>query len=239
MSNRIIYIQDRAIVAPGDLIAEGDFSIPWSPYIRKINNKFFSTVIGLVEVKEGSFYIIPLEGTKYIPRVGDTVIGIVSDIDVVGWELNINSPYQAFLQGSSLLNRPVNPGEELRKYLDIGDYVIGKVDAFDRTTDPLITVKGKGLGRIPNGVVIDISPNKIPRVIGKGKAMINSLSENTGCDITIAQNGRLWAKCPSKDSEDVLVLAIRTIETESHIKGLTDRIIELIKSKVGSGNGKA
>ncbi|BCU67362.1 RNA-binding protein [Sulfolobales archaeon HS-7] len=237
MAGKII-VKDREIVIPGDVVAEGDINLPWSPYLVKFEGKYIVTTIALAEVQENHITLIPLEGSKYIPRIGDEVIGLVTDVSQLGWELDINSPYLGYLPASSLLGRPVNPGEELRRYLDIGDYVLGKIEAFDRTTDPLLTVKGKNLGRIPSGIVLDISPNKVPRVIGRNKSMLNTLVSETGCDIIVSENGRIWAKCPSKQLEDLLILALKKIETEAHIKGLTDKITQLLKQRVGEINAK-
>jgi len=238
MSGRI-YVHDRAIVYPGDLIAEGDFSVPWSPYIQKAHNKYYSTVIGLVEVKDNYFSVIPLKGSKYMPKVGDLVIGMVTDLDVLGWEIDIRAPYSSYLPASSLLGRPVSPSEDLKRYLNTGDYVLCKIEAYDRSTNPILSIKGKGLGRISHGVVIEISPNKVARVIGKNKSMLNNLMTHTACEITVAQNGRIWANCPSKQMEDLLIIAIETIERESYIKGLTDKISQMLKEKKGEFNAKA
>lgn len=234
-SNKIYY-QGRSIVLPGDILAEGNFQIVWSPYMYKQNNKYYSSVIGLFEPKGNVFEVIPLEGSKYFPRIGDIVIGLVEDIELYGWIVDIKAPYSAYLPALSLLSRPVNPGEDLRRYIDVGDYVIAKVEVFDRTTNPILSVKGKGLGRVTSGNIIEIMPVKVPRVIGKGKSMLEVLTSETGCDILVGQNGRIWANCPSKDMEDILFLAIKTIERESHIKGLTDRIRNMIKEKKGELN---
>lgn len=235
-NNSKIYYQTRSIVLPGDVLAEGNFQIAWSPYTFKQNNKYYSSVIGLFEPKGNVFEVIPLEGSKYFPRIGDTVIGLVEDIELYGWIVDIKSPYSAYLPAMSLLGRPVNVGEDLRRYIDVGDYVIAKVEVFDRTTNPILSVKGKGMGRVTSGNIIDIMPVKVPRVIGKGKSMLEVLTSETGCEILVGQNGRIWANCPSKDMEDILFFAIKVIERESHIKGLTDRIRNLIKEKKGELN---
>ncbi|EHP69444.1 MAG: exosome complex RNA-binding protein Rrp4 [Metallosphaera yellowstonensis] len=235
-NNNKIYLQSRSIVAPGDLIAEGNFQIPWSPYIIKQGNKYYSSVLGLLEVRESTFEVIPLEGSFYYPKVGDTVVGLVEDVELYGWMTDIKAPYSAYLPASSLLGRPANVGEDLRRYIDVGDYIIAKVDSFDRTTDPVLSVKGKGLGRVSSGIVIDIMPVKVPRVVGKGKSMLEMLISETGCEILVAQNGRVWANCPSKEKENILIMAIRTIEKESHTKGLTDRIKKLIREALGDKN---
>ncbi|QIW23307.1 RNA-binding protein [Sulfolobus sp. S-194] len=233
MSNSKIYFEDRSIVTPGDLIAEGDFQIPWSPYYYKIGNKYYSSITGLIEVKENLFEIVPLEGHRYIPKVGDTVIGLIEDIEIYGWVLDIKSPYSAYLPASSFLGRPVSPGEDLRRYLNLGDYVIAKIETYDRTINPILSIKGKGLGRVSSGIVIDIPPVKVPRVIGKNRSMLDTLTSETGCEILVAQNGRILANCATKMIEEVLVGAIQIIEKESHIKGLTEKIRKFLREKLG------
>ncbi len=234
MSQSRILVQPRTIVVPGDVIAEGDLKLTWSPYYLRVGDKFISTVVGMVNVKENYFEVIPLEGSFYYPKVGDIVIGLVKDIEPYGWTIDIKAPYSAYLPASSLLGRPVNAGEEVRKFMDVGDYVIAKVEDFDRTTDPILSLKGgKELGRINSGIVVDFMPNKVARIIGKGRNMLETLSSETGCSIYVAQNGRLLANCPSRTSEELLIFAIRTIEAESHIKGLTDKIKQLIREKAG------
>ncbi|MCG2910807.1 MAG: RNA-binding protein, partial [Sulfolobales archaeon] len=69
-----IFVMDQQVVCPGDLLAEGDFEIPWSPYIYKESNRYYASVVGVVDVKNGTFTVIPLKGSKYWPRVGDTVL---------------------------------------------------------------------------------------------------------------------------------------------------------------------
>lgn len=236
MSQSKFLLQPRSIVAPGDLIAEGEFQIPWSPYILKVGNKYYSTVVGLFDVKDSQFEVVPLEGSFYYPKVGDIVIGLIDDVEIYGWIVDIKAPYHAYLPALNLLGRPVNPGEDLRRYLDVGDYIIAKIENFDRTIDPILSVKGKDLGRINSGTVIDIMPVKVPRVIGKNKSMYETLTSESGCSMLVANNGRIWANCPSRLSEEVLIEAIRKIESESHIKGLTDRIKKFIKEKLGEKN---
>ncbi len=231
-----IYVSDRQIVAPGDLLAEGELEIPWSPYIYKEKNKYYSTVTGFAEVKDGSLTVIPLKGSRYYPKIGDTVLGVVEDVELYGWSVDIKAPYSAYLPASSLLNRPVSPGEDLRRYLDVGDYVVAKVEVFDRTTNPILTVKGKDLGKVIEGSVISVHPVKIPRIIGKNRSMINAMSSLTGCSIDAYPNGMVLVKCPTKALEDLIKEAIRIIEAESHTKGLTEKVTNFISSKLGGGN---
>lgn len=224
-----VKVSHREIVVPGQLVAEGeDVSLTLSPSIYKVNSKVYSSVVGLAEVQEGKVGVIPLEG-KYFPKVGDLVIGMVEDVGLTTWILDIRSPYRAVLHANEYLNRPFNPlKDNLRNILEVGDYVIAKILSFDRSRDPTLTTKGRGLGKISSGRVVDIVPSRVPRVIGKKGSMISMLKKETGCDIVVGLNGRIWVKSRDSSREEVAILAIKKIELETHTSGLTDRVREFI-----------
>lgn len=226
-----VFVTDRQIVVPGDPIAEvsDDLQVV-GPYVFEAGGIYYSSVMGLASISEdkGRIEIIPLEG-PYVPKKDDIVIGLVTDIGLTYWEVDINSPYKAVLNANDALNKQFSPmHDDLRRYLTVGDYIVAKVIAFDRTRDPLLTIKGKGLGRVTKGKVIEVKPSRVPRIIGKRGSMISMLLGETGCNITVGQNGRVWVACQSAELEDVLVMAIRKIEREAHTRGLTDKVREFI-----------
>ena len=53
------------------------------------------------------------------------------------------------------------------------------------------------------------------------------IKDATGCSISVGQNGLVWIN-GSADGELLAVNAIRKIEAESHLSGLTDRIKEFL-----------
>jgi exosome complex component RRP4 len=230
-----LYVENRSIVVPGDLLAEGEDVEAQSIFIERIGNRYYATITGLASIeREDSkvkISIIPLEGA-YIPKVGDIVIGLVRDIGLTHWEVDISSPYKGILTVQEVLDRPFNPAtDSLKKYLDVGDYIIAKIIAFDRARDPLLTIKGKGLGRVTEGSIVEIKPSRVPRVIGKKGSMVNMLMSETGCEIVVGQNGRILIKCPNKDLEEILVLSLKKIEAEAHTTGLTERVREFIRQE--------
>ena len=224
-----IYVNSRDLVTPGDILAEGNVEVLNYPYVIKEGNYVVSTVVGLVDIQNNNKVgVIPLEGFYY-PKEGDMVIGIVEEIGVTHWEVNIRAPYKGVLTASDFLGRPFNPAQEdLSKYLNVGDVIIAKIESFDRTRDPLLTVKGKDLGKVTEGTIIEVDPSRVPRIIGKKKSMLNVLTSETGCNVVVAQNGRVLIKCPSEELEAILILAIKKIEREAHTSGLTERIREFI-----------
>ncbi len=238
-----ILVANRQIVRPGDVIAiiedkqavvEEKYFPDKHIYIRE--SKVMTDIVGLTSINDNDIQVIPLEG-KYIPRVDDVVIGMVVSVGITNWILDINSPYPAVLNANEVIEN-FNPiTMNLRDYLDIGDYVIAKIITFDRTRDPVLSVKGRGLGKITEGTVIEVKASRIPRIIGKKGSMLNLLTQKTGCNIIVGQNGLIWLRCSDENVLDVLIRAIRRIEARSHIRGLTEEIRMFLDKNLGKTSG--
>jgi len=237
----ILYFQNRDIVVPGDIVAIGDVEIETPNLLIKLEDgRVIASVTGLLNIEEDGDKVrvglIPLKG-RYIPKPGDLVIGVVADVGITAWFVDIRAPFPGVLNASDYLGRPFNPAaENLRKYLDVGDVIIAKVAQFDRTRDPILTVQDKGLGKVVEGSLIEIEPSRVPRVIGRRKSMISMLQELTQCNIVVGNNGRILLKCPNPEIEAVAILAIKKIEAEAHTTGLTERVREfIIEEKIKRG----
>lgn len=72
---------------------------------------------------------------------------------------------------------------------------------------------------------------RVPRIIGKKGSMITMLKKETGAQILVGQNGRVWISGKSRDEEAIIAEAIRKIEAEAHTTGLTDRVREFLVNK--------
>ena len=221
-------------MAPGELLAEGDFNAGKNTY--RDGDRIYASRLGLVNRDGKNIRIVGLKGC-YLPAVGDLVVGKVVDMRLSGWIVDINAPYTAMLFASDTLGRSFNARRDpMTDFLNIRDLILAKVSAFDRTRDPVLTVKERGLGKIAHGRTIKVLPTKIPRIIGKKGSMINMVKKETNCQITIGQNGLILVSGRQPEQEDLAILAIRTIELEAHMGGLTDRIKEILKKKKDSDN---
>jgi exosome complex component RRP4 len=132
------FYENRQLVAPGDLVAEGNYVAGENTY--KENEKVYSTHVGLVQYNERLVSVVALKAF-YTPKVGDTVIGQVTDLMMSGWILDINAPYPGLLRASDVIERSYRPQkDDLSSIFDVGDLVIAKIVSTDRTRDPLLTV---------------------------------------------------------------------------------------------------
>ena len=62
--------------------------------------------------------------------------------------------------------------------------------------------------------------------------MIGMVKTATNCRVTVGQNGVVWLAGTPKE-EILAVKAIRSIEAQSHISGLTDKIKTYLEKETG------
>ncbi len=224
-----VYYEKKQLVTPGDLLAEGDYVPGDSTY--KENGKIYASRLGLVDYDGRRVHVVALKAF-YIPAPGDTIIGKVVETTPGGWVIDIKAPHLARLRASDVVERSFKPEiTDLPSIFDVGDLIIAKVVAYDRTRDPQLTVREPGLGKIMRGQLIEVTPTKIPRVIGRKGSMVSMIKRETGCQLTLGQNGLVLISGKSPENERLAVMALRKIEEESHTSGLTDRVTEMIKKE--------
>ena len=222
-----MYDRNRKYVIPGDLITEGRYRASYN--VVKVNEQFYSTRVGLSEVGRDGVRVIPLSGI-YIPRVDDIVIGKVIDYSTFGWDVDINSCFVGFLHAQNIFGKNYSPGEDsLSSRLDKGDLISTRVNSFDRTRNPLLSVAEHGLGKLDRGETIKISPTKVPRVIGKKGTMIKSIEFGTGSKLSVGQNGLVVVIGPP-ESVDKATRAIKMVEDDAHLPDLTEKIQQFLEN---------
>jgi exosome complex component RRP4 len=143
-----------------------------------------------------------------------------------GWNVDINSPYSAFLSLTEVEIKGRKPNDSL----DLDDSIIAKVIGIDPKMKVSLTMKDKVCRPIRFGRIVAINPTRVPRVIGKKGSMIKLLKGELGIQIIVGQNGLIWLSGDRK-RVDIAEEAIYIIEREAHTEGLTDRITEFIKSR--------
>ncbi len=226
-----VFYEKRQLVTPGDLLAENNYAAGENTF--KENGKIYATRVGLVNYENRNIYVMALK-SFYVPMVGDTVIGKVVEVSLSGWIIDVKSPHQAMLRASDVLERSFRPQkDDLPSMFDVGDIVIAKIVASDRTRGPLLTVREPGLGKITRGQITEITPTKIPRLIGKKGSMITIIKREAGCQILIGQNGLVLVSGKSPKDERLAIMAIRKVDQEAHTSGLTDRVAEMIRKEKG------
>ena len=221
----------RKQVIPGDVIVTGDYRP--GMFVQRRGNDMVALRIGLAEIVRNDVKVIPLTGA-YMPRTEDMVVGKVVNVTGYGWEADINSCFVGYLPGQFVFGRDFSPStHDLTTRFTVGDLLLAKIEAFDRTRDPQLSIRGPGLGKIPQGEIVKISPMKVPRLIGRKGYMINMIAETTNCQIKVGQNG-LVVLDGSPEGVAKAVQAIQLIEQEAHMADLTTKVQQLLGAPVGA-----
>lgn len=229
-----IYFNKREIVVPGQLLAEGRYQSSVGTYDE--DGRVFSALVGLAELRGNTVKVVPLEGV-YIPREDDLVIGTITIVAGNNWKVDIGGPYLASLHANNALRRPYD--EDISVYFGIGDLIAAEIISFDRNSGPFLTLKGRGLSKLEDGMVLDVGPSKIPRIIGRRGSMINMIKDQLRIRTVVAQNGKIWIQAPNFDILRVAVKAFRMIEDEAHTANLTDRVARMISEELDKLDGKS
>lgn len=219
---------ERKVVIPGEVIASGEDYLPGEGTEKK-GSQIVAIRYGLAEESNRLVKVIALSGV-YQPRRGNIVIGKVENVTFNGWIVDLDSPIGAFLSLSEV-PRYVNK-DGLTEVLDIGDMVVAKIgNVGGRGID--LTIKSRGLGKIEEGIIVKVNSNKVPRIIGKEGSMINLIKDQTGCNITVGQNGLIWIKGNKIEDELFVKRAIGFITERSFTSGLTEEVQKWFEKEKG------
>jgi len=211
--------EQRKIVIPGEIIATGNDYLPGEG-TEKRGGDIVAIRFGLAEELNRLVKVIPLSGV-YQPRRGNVVIGKVENITFNGWIIDIDASERAFLSLSEV-PRYVNK-DGLEDLMGIGDMVISKIWGINKRGIDL-SIKSGDLGKINGGMIVKINSNKVPRIIGKEGSMINLIKDETGCKISVGQNGLIWIKSDKIEKELYAKKAILFVVEKSFVEGLTEEV---------------
>ncbi len=220
---------ERDLVVPGEILAEGMDYLPGYGAFRE-GDKILAKNVGIVSIRERNVGVTALSG-RYMPKVGDKVIGEVLDVQMSTWFLDINSPYQASLSIGEASEEYVERGADLSRFFDVGDVLYAKIISVSKHKNIQTTMKDIMCKKLRGGKIANITPSKVPRLIGKAGSMISMIKEKTGCNIVIGQNGRVWIK---GENEDLATQAVLMVNDKSHIDGLTNMVMEFLNSNPGA-----
>ncbi|MBD3210014.1 hypothetical protein GF318_01385 [Candidatus Micrarchaeota archaeon] len=198
---------EKRVVLPGEKIADGRAKIPHTFFDGEAT---YAEVIGTLD-EEGRY--IALE-SAYRPSVGDTIIGIVTNIRRAGYLVDLNLPQEGLIVG-----------RDVKVKLQRGDIVMCRVKMVTEVGD---TELGE-VRRLPRGKVVDFPPSKTPRLIGRKSSMLNLLREHAEGDVMVGNNGYVWIS--EKSNIPLVLKAISLVKQKAHRSGLTDEMAEMLKKE--------
>jgi len=231
MDDEKLNVKERDIVVPGEVVAEGMGFLPSKGLYRE-GAKICAARLGMIGIEGKVIKLIPLTGA-YIPKLNDKIIGRIIDVLMTGWRIEIRSPYSAVLGLKDATSEFIPRTADLTQYYAIGDYLLCKV--INVTSQKLVdvTMRAPGLKKLREGRLVEVNPHKVPRVIGKDGSMVLMIKNATGCNITVGQNGWIWVEGQTPEQEIQAVSAIKKVEEEAHLPGLTERMKAYLEGLTG------
>ena len=153
------------------------------------NEQIIATRLGWVRELNDTVSVDPINST-YMPRSGDLIIAIVAEVRNNLWFMNVNGPFQGLLP-MSLAPWKVEFGAA-RQHMGIGDVVMARVQEVDECHNVVLTMKGVGLRRLNEGIVVTVPVNHVERIRGENNETLLRLREICDCRIMVGDNGRVW-----------------------------------------------
>jgi exosome complex component RRP4 len=216
----MLCVKEGDAVIPGQLLGE---NIQHGMNCFREGDNVFSSTHGIVRVADGKVRVISSSG-GYMPKEGDLVIGIITEVLTGRWAVDIKSPCMCTLRGEEVTRDPL--GVDLGKYFKAGNAISAKILNVDEVNSCQLT----GPWKLDGGVIIDVNAKRVPRVVGKKRSMLSIIKEKTGCKIVVGQNGWIWIK---DENTEIAIKTIKKIEREAQTRGLTNRITEMLDKELG------
>lgn len=215
--------KEREFVVPGDEIVKSMDYLPGKNCFRE-GDSIYSKRLGIVSLSNRVISVIPFN-TPYMPHVGDMIIGQVVDVQSNGWLIDAGAPWKAFMPLSGVRGFIDTTKTKLSSIYATGDILHAKVSAANGDTFQ-VSMQDPRARKLKGGEIVKISSAKVPRLIGKQGSMVTMIKNETGCRISIGQNGLVWFE---GENTELLKKAVETVEKEAYVEGLTDKIEKMLE----------
>ncbi len=210
--------KEREFVVPGEKLVESMDYLPGKNCYRR-GDSIFAMKIGFLSVSGRVVSVVALNEV-YVAKAGDMIIGEVKEIQSNGWVIDIGSTTEAFLPLSGVKEFIDTTKTDLSKYYTVGDVLYAKISSSGFNSIH-ISMDDSRARKFRTGRIIKFNAAKVPRLIGKQGSMISLIKTRTGCRISVGQNGIVWLE---GDNENKALEAIKLVEDNAHVEGLTDRV---------------
>ena len=136
-----INIEDKSIVVPGDILAEGMDYLPAGGAFRD-GERIIASQMGLANINARLIRVIPLKGS-YIPEKGDTVIGKITEVGYGSWFVDVGYAYDGMLSVRDATTDFVERGADLTAFFKLGDLILVKITNVTKSKAIDLTMKGQ------------------------------------------------------------------------------------------------
>ncbi|KAG2378338.1 hypothetical protein C9374_008481 [Naegleria lovaniensis] len=195
------------------------------PGLFQTENNIIATKAGILRLVPPNRYFVDNNQHRYVPMVGDMVIGVVKDrvpveqysVDILAHQGLALLPFIGF-DGATRRNRPD---------LGPGSLVYARVTLANKDLDIEITCEsapgmkkkdwstGKSVfGELKGGYVVECSLGMARKLLDPNCYLLKLISEYVSFEVAVGLNGRVWIN--SENSNDSVLIA-NAIQNSEHL----------------------
>ncbi|KAF5124728.1 hypothetical protein DV495_003852 [Geotrichum candidum] len=192
-------VNNTNIVTPGELVTDETTWMRGHGTYSK-DDKTYSSVAGSIVRVNKLLSVKPLRG-RYIPVIGEHVVGRVTEVGNKRWKVHIGANQEAVLMLGSVnlpggvLRRKSETDElQMRKFLKEGDLLNAEVQSLYADGSASLHTRSLRYGKLRNGYFLSVPSSLIIR----SKLHSYHLPDNIDCILGV--NGYIWLSKRTKAS---------------------------------------
>ncbi|KNB43996.1 exosome complex exonuclease RRP4 [Blastocystis sp. subtype 4] len=183
-----------------------------------------ASVCGVVERVNKLISVRPYK-SRYVPKIGDVVIGRVTDLNAKGWKMDVGG----YLDASLGINSIILPGGENRRRTDADilqmrnifveyDLISAEVQQVDKMGSVALHTRSPRYGKLTNGVLV-----QVPCVLVK-RLKQHFVNLDCGVCCIIGNNGFIWVR-DTMEEGDQNINNSSSVEIDRQKKEYSEKVI--------------
>ncbi|KAJ5555521.1 Ribosomal protein L27 [Penicillium sp. DV-2018c] len=152
------------IVTPGEVVtSDPQWMRGHGTYMNPLSTSIIATVAGTVQKTNKLLSVAPMRA-RYIPEIGDLVVGRIVEVQSRRWKVDVAAPLLAQLPLSAInlpggiLRRRTTADElQIRTFFSEGDLVIAEVQSVHQDGSASLHTRSLKYGKLRNGVFLAVS----------------------------------------------------------------------------------
>lgn len=232
-------------VLPGDDVTDDVLSVAESlrlgSGLAQVGERVVATKAGLLCHKAPNRFYVASSQRRYVPAVGDTVVGVVVDRTTDFYRVRLHATGVAQLpilsfDGATKRNKP---------NLAVGAAVFARVAVCNKHLDPELSCHAAGAGpkkdwmtgqsvygELKGGTLIHVSTGLARRLLDPECAILTAMGAGVPFEIAVGVNGMVWVQAASVKHTVAICAAVEKAEflTDDQARQLVDRVLRTVVS---------
>ena len=215
-------LSTKSIVIPGETVTDdpqwmrghGTYTSPASNVNSEAATTIISSLAGTLTRTNKLLSIAPLR-SRYIPEIGDLVIGRIVEVQTRRWKVDLSAPLLAHLPlsainlpGGILRKRTSTDELAIRSFFREGELVVAEVQSIFQDGAASLHTRSLKYGKLRNGVFLSVSGQggRSGGVVRARRQVwtVNTANRGGEVDVVLGVNGYIWiCKHATVDREEV------------------------------------